>query len=297
MKQFFWIISGADIELLKQCKDESQQRFAQVGLNIVVVYLLIFTSFSIFIWHEFDNIFMSFFVASIVTFLIGSIYQINLLNLEPNSLPYIPSNGTKFVSFLVHYTTIALFGFFVSKILETIFFGQFALEAENMRLLKFNKFDTNTEFIHQMMILNQKYPVIYVITVSVIILFVLPIFLKKKLKNKSLEYYKLKSERDERLVLNDYRVFKVELNNRYKKLYELHNPNELLKNIKPIIFSRFDLSEANRIYEVCLTTVNKHGIYEFEEHQVRYFDPPFNTKTIDDKENLKSSDEFMKLFY
>ncbi len=253
MKQLFWKISGADIGLLKQCEDESQQRFAQVGFNILVVYLLIFASFSIFIWHEFDNVFMSIFVASIVTFLIGSIYQINLLNLEPNSLPHNSSKGTKFVSFLVQYTTIALFGFFVSKILETVFLGQFALEVENMRLLKFNKFDSNTEFIHQMMILNQKFPLINTVSFSIIILFVLPIFLKKKLKNKSLEYYKLKSERDKNLVLNDYRVFKEKLNEQYKKLYELHNPNELLKNVKPIIFSRFELIEAKRIYEVCLS--------------------------------------------
>ena len=114
MENFLWKISGANVAILKDADKNSQSTFKIIGRLFLFIIAYVFIAlFNIF--HEISKNFMvGILLGSVLTFLICNIYFINILDLEPRTLPRkkekkslfslqkfsMEKNTTKFIKFL-----------------------------------------------------------------------------------------------------------------------------------------------------------------------------------------------------
>ena len=213
MKYFIWKMAGADCELLERSGKDSQYSFFVIGLLYLVVIGLTFLGFFGLFWGVFrgevseDGVLQSveypFFTALIggvvLGFLVSNIYRLNLMSLEPKTLPVKEENTSMFLTHTLRYTNVLLFAFFVSKNIE--------MEIVNiMESAGIFYFNVKEGYMDHMVRMNKEQPWLWIITFVIGLVFLLPVFLRQRL-NKTFEYYSLKERRDIRLVLEQYEEF------------------------------------------------------------------------------------------
>jgi hypothetical protein len=213
MKYFIWRMAGADCELLERSGKDSQYSFFVIGVLYLFVIGLTFLGFFGLFWGVFrckvteDGILQSveypFFTALIgglvLGFLVSNIYRLNLMSLEPNTLPVKKEDASLILTHILRYTTILLFAFFVSKNIE--------MEIVNiMESAGIFYYKVHERYMDHMVRMNKEQPWLWIITFVIGLVFLLPVFLRQRL-NKTFEYYSLKERRDIRLVLEQYEEF------------------------------------------------------------------------------------------
>jgi hypothetical protein len=114
------------------------------------------------------------------------------------------------------------------------------------------------------MVLSTRHPLIWIMTASVMYLFLLPVMLKFRL-NKRNEYYSLKKSVDIRMVLTHYDEYKA-------LLAQLHRAN----------YERYPQT-------------GDEPVPVYEEHLSQYADGPFNTDRIREELQARSSEDFTHL--
>jgi len=263
MKEFFWKLAGADEFILKRSGESSRYSFALIGFSYCVVYAITFLSLFGFFWGVFHYFLIAFLGATIFSFLIGNIYRVVLISLEPQTLPVLREKGSIVFAYSIRVATVLLFAFFVSKCFETMLFGHWVdafIEGELARKYGVSKFDTSEMFVEHMKVLNQQYPAIWLITILISIIFLYPVFLRHVLKGKH-EYYDLKREIDKKLVLQEYAKFEVIRDKIYISLYAMYKDS---------------------------------GKY-FKPHAKVYEDMPFRTKKVTKSGASKTMDDFIEI--
>ncbi len=223
MREYFWKIAGGDPSILENSGKDSQSSFYSIGLLLVLINVLIFSAFFGLFWGVFSTLFVALFGASLLTFLISTIYRLNLMSLEPPTLPIKSEGGSLVLSYIIRISTIALFAVFASKCLETSLFGSYVDELLrnkiiNSTVLSRYKYETSEMFVNHMSILNETYPVVWIMTLLMVCLFVYPIYLKFQLR-KRFEYFSIKEKRDIRLVKEQFELFENELKKIYRRTY------------------------------------------------------------------------------
>jgi len=213
MKCFIWTMAGAECELLERSGKDSQYSFFVIGLLYLIIIGLTFIGFFGLFWGVFrgevseDGVVQSvhypFFTALIgglvLGFLVSNIYRLNLISLEPKTLPVKEENTSLVVTHVLRYTTVLLFAFFVSKNIEM----EILNIIESAGIFYFN---LNEGYIDHMVRMNKEQSWLWIITFVIGFIFLFPIFLRRRL-NKSFEYYSLKEKRDIRLVREQYEEF------------------------------------------------------------------------------------------
>jgi hypothetical protein len=263
MKEFFWKLAGADAYILQQSGKSSRYSFAVIGFSYCVVYIITFLSFFGFFWGVFHYFLIALLGAAIFSFLIGNIYRVVLISLEPQTLPVKPERGSIIFAYIIRVGTVLLFAFFVSKCFETMLFGHWVdklIEGDLARKYGVSKFDTSEMFVEHMKVLNQKHPAMWLITIFMALIFMYPVFLRHVLKGKQ-EYYDIKKDIDIKLVLHEYEKFKLIRDKIYISLYEMYQDS-----------SKY-----------------------FKTHVKVYVDEPFKTKKVSKKGASKSMDEFLNI--
>lgn len=267
MDSFYWKIVGGDISILEQSGKRSQNSFKTIGKLFLTIVVIIFFSFFGLFLGVFDSYFIAFFGGLILTFLISVIYLLNLISLEPTTLPILKSKGSTFLSYFIRVSTVVMFAVFVSKCLETSILG-FLVDDDisKINLKEFIDNYSNREsqmFVQHMILLNKTYPKVWYITSIVVVLFLIPIVLKHRLKKQN-EYFAIKERRDTDFVISEHKTFKKELYSLYKRIYNGYS------------------------------SLKKEDRKDFREHPIKYMDEPFNLKKIEFKD-FQSSDDFIYL--
>lgn len=251
--EYLWKLAGADPFILKDSGEQSQKRFLLIGSLYVFINLIIFFSFFGLFVGVFDRFLAGVFGAVLMTFIIGNIYRLTLISLEPQTLPNKIGKGSMIASMSVRYIVVCLFAIFVAKCLETTLFG-YLVDAEvefHMKSLtprdgsKF-VYQESSLFLKHMIMLNKHQPWVWVITILVVLFFILPIVLRAALRKRK-EYYSIKRIIDKALVDDFYKNTKSYLHQLYSNLYR----------------------QREKI------TRKKQS---FQGHQERYIDPPYNTR-------------------
>ncbi len=267
MDSFYWKIVGGDDSILEQSGKKSQNSFKTIGKLFLTIVIIIFFSFFGLFLGVFDSYFIAIFGGLILTFLISVIYLLNLISLEPTTLPMLKSKGSTFLSYFIRISTVIMFAVFVSKCLETSILGFLVDDDVNKMNLKdfINNYSNRDSqmFVQHMILLNKNYPKVWFITAIVGILFLIPIALKHRLKKQN-EYFAIKEIRDTDFVISEHKTFKKELYSIYVRIYSGYS---ILK---------------------------KEDKKDFKEHPLNYKDEPFNLQKIEFKD-FQSSDDFIYL--
>jgi hypothetical protein len=248
--EYFWKLAGADPVILKDSGKQSQKRFLLIGVLYIFINLVIFFSFLGLFYGVFETFIAGVFGASLMTFIIGNIYRLTLISLEPQTLPMKKDTGSFYASMVIRYTIICLFAVFVSKCLETSLFGFLVDNEVNAHMDsiapkmpgKFVYQESNL-FLEHMKMLNLHQPWIWGITLIIISFFLLPIILRAELRKRK-EYYSRKRIIDKALVEDFYSNTQSYINTIYGNLYKQYKDKKM-------------------VYRV---------------HEEKYLDPPFNTK-------------------
>lgn len=284
MKEFIWKIGGADCKILKTSGKESQRSFALIGGLFLLINSIIFVAFFGLFFGVFDNFILSCFATLILGFLISNIYRLNLISLEPASLPRQESLGSMLLSYSVRYLTVAAFAFFVSKCFEMVMVSFF----ENQGLMNY---DGSDGYMKHLIQTNQEEPWIWLMTIAIVTLFISPVYLRHRL-NHAHEYYSIKQTRDIRIVLDQYENFKKEYNTIMALQYAGYGKTLSKYNLNG---QQFDITNFQFPIK---GSASKLKIKQFTPHTTdKYQDPPFNTKRVDEKgSGKKAYHDFVALY-
>jgi hypothetical protein len=267
MKYFIWKMAGADCELLERSGKDSQYSFFVIGLLYLVVTGLTFLGFFGLFWGTFRGkvnkdgvlhigeypIFTALIGGLVLGFLVSNIYRLNLMSLEPKTLPVKEENTSMVMSYAVRYITILLFAFFVSKNIE--------MEIVNiMESAGIFYYNVDEGYMDHMVRMNKEQSWLWIITIVIGFIFLLPVFLRQRL-NKTFEYYSLKERRDIRLVLEQYEEF---------------------------------LMIKNQILSDHYLKYKAVGLDKKYSYKKLYKDEPFNTKRIEIERDLGTDDDFLE---
>jgi hypothetical protein len=270
MRYFLWKIAGADCEILEKSGRDSQYSFYIIGVLYIIVTFLTFLGFFGLFWGVFRSqtiihpngieyrqgypFFSALIGGSVLGFLVSNIYRLNLISLEPNTLPVKKEDSSLFFTNFIRYSTIVLFAFFVSKNIE--------MEVVNiLESAGIFPFDLREFYMNHMLRMNREQPWVWVITGLIILVFIAPIYLRHRL-NRAHEYYILKRIRDKELVKNDYKKAKI-------------IKEDLLRNL----YKEYQKVNISKTYNIPVS---------------RYSDEPFNTKEIIIERKLNSSEDFLE---
>jgi hypothetical protein len=271
MRHFLWKLAGGDVHILMKSDEQSQNTFKFVGILFLINLVYTFVSTTALFTGIFDGFLVGVLVSIILSFLIGVIYLLNILDLEPRTLPRIELDRKSFYfTYFIRFFSLFLLSLFVVKSMEIFLF-------KHLFILNFSP----QRIIQEIKKLNTVHPEVWIFTVLSIILFFLPIIVKYQLSNKILEkeknYYELKKKNDIKLVVFEYERFLKQKQIIYSRLYDKYNIlNELFSSIK---------TDNNKL----TTPAHQYRKRKYKSPLPKYTDPPFNTIKISDLKNQVSS--------
>jgi len=284
MKEFIWRVAGGDCEILMASGKDSQRSFAIIGGLFLLINVIIVIGFFGMFYGIFDDFLLSTFGSLVFSFLISNIYRLNLISLEPSTLPRAEAIGSMVLSHSFRYIIVSAFSFFVSKCFEMVIVTFF----ENQGLMNYNG---SVGYMRHLLEKNSDEPWLWFFTLIIIAIFILPVYLRHRL-NKAKEYYSIKRKRDIRLVLNQHSAFKKEYNFIMTKVYSQYGKlnSDFLINDQQFQYNKDHLPSEfinNKFTQ-------KHFIVDKKE---KFEDPPFNTKLIPtSRSEVKSYKDFVELF-
>jgi len=257
MRRYLWKIAGADCEIIEKSGKDSQYSFWLIGFLYLIINVLSYMGFFGMFIGVFDKIVPTILGTLVLGFLVTNIYRINLISLEPNTLPVKNDSSSLLLTNIIRYSTVVLFAFFVSKSVEMVIISFFESTG-------FIDYDGSKGYMDHMSEMNKSQPWIWLITCLIILLFVTPIYLRHRL-NRAHEYYILRRIRDKELVKKDFQKAKATKEDLFHNLYREYKKVNIDKSYVPPI--------------------------------AKYSDEPFNTKEIisSKKTFLKTSEEFIHL--
>lgn len=272
----------ADCTILEISGRDSQNSFFIIGVLYAIIGLITFSGFFALFFGVFDNVFSALIGATIIGFLIGNIYRLTLISLEPNTLPRKSPLGSIVLSNFLRYFTIGAFAFFVSKCFEMLVVDLIELAATSSEF-GLKDYDGSSGYMEHMMEANQSKPWLWSITLFMMVLFASPIYIRSRLK-RSHQYYNLKFRRDVRLVKEQYSVYTEMKERFYQNLFNNYS----------------ELAERKMVHDVnskALELIRSElRAKRYKEHEKLYHDYPFCTKPVEKGGNLNSSDEFASHF-
>lgn len=279
MKQFVWKIAGADLQILNHSGKESQFNFLTVGIFYLLINTIIFFGF----YGLFSKVFSSYIIGIVLggtlTFLISNIYRVNMMSLDPPTLPVKRVKGSVRAAVVLRYFIISLFSIFVICLLITYYnYDKVSIEVHNEIIQKYVKHDEIIEselFFMHLQHVFRKYPVSLIFILVNLFIFLYPIYLKRKLFGNH-EYFRNKYRLDKKIVEDSYSDAMDELESIHVRNYI--NYQTLRLDSK---FGKFIPEDFSKM--------------KFTLQDSKYEDPPFNTRLIKKDLDLNSHEEFMQL--
>lgn len=280
MRHFLWKIAGADYKILEKAGKDSQYSFWLIGLLYLIVIIITYIGFLGLFWGVFDNFIPVVLGTTVLGFLVTTIYRLSLISLEPNTLPVIIEKKSLVLTYFVRYFILILFAFFVSKTFEMII-------VNFIEKIGFLNYDGSSGYMRHLVEVNTNQPWIWMITVSVIILFITPIYLRHRL-NRANQYYLLRRVSDKDLVKQEHQKFIQSKEEILKQVYNQYTnlANSFFEHKNGLFYNQTLSDEITKIK-------SQLNSKTFVQHPKKFIDEPFNTKRIVTKRKLKESDDFL----
>ncbi len=271
--------SGEDLSVIKLCDRQIQNRFAAIGLFVLLIYIGCLVS-SLFAFY---NLFgKRWLIAVPVSIFIGwmfnNIYILLLYTLTPNLLTEkVDSRFTK-LSLITRLFFIAVIAMIMAKPLTVLVFKKIAdneawlhkkmmydyqerlianTSANKEALMKKmqSTLDKSSFFVYKIRVLSYKYPYTWAVDFIIIIVFFFPIYYKYRGREFN-EYFKKRKYIERKIVAEEYDNFKT----------------------------------------IFIGLISKHAGRPVQYFEI-YSDAPYNTKKKTDPENYQKQEDFLSRIY
>jgi hypothetical protein len=170
-------------------------------------------------------------------------------------------------------------------------------EAINKKIDNYQKLNyllsQSNFYIKRIQLILFENPFSWITTFSVCLIFLLPIYFKYKIRDKT-GFYDQKIEIEKRIVLDEYSKFKSNYSN-------LLQGNIIRYNFKSLEELKVYLSKLSIINKANFKTIEKHIKEEYKEEIISKYeywaDNPFRTVNKFDHKNLAKEEDFLKTIY
>ena len=124
LKQFFWTLSGDDVNVIAKCNNKTKRRFTSIGILVAVIFTLSFTSCYFAFTKLLQNFWGGILIGLFFAWMITNIYLFLLYTLSKTGFPYVPNKFARFISVGIRLIFIAFIAIIVSKPIESIIFSK-----------------------------------------------------------------------------------------------------------------------------------------------------------------------------
>lgn len=276
--------SGEDYSIIRVCNTKIQFYFMLIGFFVSLILLFCFLSALNFTEHLFHNIIADIGVGIIWGYIVTNLYVLLLYTITPTLLP--KKKGIKNAKKIKPFELNSSMAFRIGLV---IILAIITAQPLNILILKPN----SEAFAYDIRDLISHNVFAWVITILVIIVFLLPIYLKYTIRKLG-EFYEKKADIKKRIIADDYKKFKHEYSNllesniaKYnKKVWENLMPHlKTLKKINPIAYQKHFIEIKNELIN------EKIDKYEY------WSNPPYRTEHKSDKRITLSEQALLDHIY
>lgn len=273
-------LSGEDFAIIKQCSRDIQKYFIWIGTFVFIILICCFLSAMYFIEHLFHSKILDVGVGFVWGYIVTNMYVLLLYTITPALLPI--KEKEKSEKFNLSFSLgLRIFIMSLLAIITAQPLCVFLLQHQSVGLA----YDIKFLLAHN--------PLSTVITGVVIAIFMLPIYLKYRLRNIG-EFYKRKKDIKQKFVEDDYRELKQE----YKKLLELkisEYNRTVWTNLYPYL-EKLKIANPN-VYQHYYQEIEKELTNESVEKYEYWADPPYRTQKKQISKNALSEYDLLQIIY
>lgn len=272
-------LSGEDFAIIKQCSPRIQLHFTWIGVFVLAILICCFFSAFYFTDNLFHNTIVDVGIGFIWGYIVTNMYVLLLYTITPTLLPV----KSKMKKSKVQAQQFNFSFSMILRIFMMILLAIITAQPLNIFLLQPN----SLELANDIKNLLARNPFATMITIIVVLIFMLPIYLKYNIRKLG-EFYETKASINKRIVEDEYRIFKRD----YKRTLE-YQISEYNKSVLGKLFPYLEILKSAKpeSYKLHFNDIEKEltneSIYKYEY----WADPPYRTiKKSVVKSNLSEKD-------
>ncbi len=147
---FLWILSGEDYRIIKQCHKKAQILFGSIGLFVLLIFLLCFTSSYFSFLKIFDNSTIGIPLGLFFAWMLTNIYLLLLYTLAKDVLPNNHNPKARVLSLTLRLALVTFIAVIMSKPLEILIFQDIIeKDLSEFKIDKLEKYTTLTESYYE----------------------------------------------------------------------------------------------------------------------------------------------------
>lgn len=290
-KQWLCKFSGEDFVIINEYENKNQNqytenRFALIGLFVLIVLLSCFISAFLFSDNLFHTTIQDIGIAIIWGFIVTNLYVLLLYTISPTLLPKKKNIRNKNISDVENpFINLS----FIIRILLLILLA--IIVAQPFNVLIFDS-KTTTYLTSIRKILNSN-KTSWFITIIVTIIFLMPVYWKYSIRKVG-KFYELKADIEKNIIVQDYNQFKQ----RFKHLLETQISTfnkKTWENLTPFL-NKLEIVNKEK-YESHYNSIAEELKSELVEKYEYWADPPFRTIKKDQINISLTEEDFLNHIY
>lgn len=283
LRDFFCKLSGEDYTIISKCSSKIQFYYSLIGFFVFLILLFSFLSALYFTENLFHNVIADIGGGLVWGYIVTNIYILLLYTISPTLLP-IKGNDQE-----MNIKRIELSFSMILRIFIVILLAIIIAQPLNVFILK----SDTTVFVYDIKFLLSTNFFARIITLCVVILFLLPVYLKYSIRTFS-EFYQKKAEIEKMIIESEYRDFKKKYSLLLESKISNYNKN-VYKNISPFLTK---LEQINPIsYKIHFEQINDELAPEKIEKYEYWANSPYRTIHKTKKTNILSEKDLLEHIY
>lgn len=284
LRNFLCKFSGEDYTIIQKCNEKVQLYFSLIGLLVSVILLCSFASALYFTEHLFHSVFADIGVGIVWGYIVTNMYVLFLYTISPSLLPIKIRKKQEVKTNQFELSFSMGLRIFIVFLLAVII-----AQPLNVLILKPN----STAFAFDIKVLLGTNPLAVIITLTVIGIFILPVYMKYKIKKLGV-FYEKKAEIEKRIIEDEYKVFKKEYSRILESNISKYN-NSVWENLMPLLNK---LEKVNPVaFQKNLCEIEKELATEKTEKYEYWANPPYRTIHKSQTRNTLSEKDLLNHIY
>lgn len=280
-------LSGEDVAIIDQCNRKIRIKFTWIGSFVLVILICCFLSAMFFVDNMFHSVFLDITIGLVWSSIVTNMYVLLLYTITPTLLPVRDRRKEK--GKIASYQTFNFSFSMILRILMMVLLAIITAQPLNVLILG----EPSMLFVENIRFLLETNLYSLWISTAVILIFIIPIFLKYRIR-KLAEFYQKKATINKRLIKDNYLEFK----NDYKTILDnkIQSYNRHLEdNLKPYITQLITLSGDSEA--TVLKDISAELSYVPISKYEYWADPPYRTQRHMAEGKNKTEGELLNLIY
>lgn len=284
IKNSLFKLSGEDYSIISVSSKKIQFYFSTIGLLVLLILMFSFVSALYFTDHLFHNVFADIGVGLVWGYVVTNMYVLLLYTITPRILPMRVRKKDNYITKSITFNISMVYRIFVVILLAIII-----AQPLNVLILK----PGSTALAYDIKYLLATNPIATIVSLIVIVVFLLPIYLKYSIRNFG-KFYEKKTEIEKRIIEDDYKDFKT----KYAILLEsniLRSNKQVWENLSPFLEKLKNVNPS--AYQKHFEEINGELVKEKIEKYEYWSDPPFRTIHKTKINNTLSEQDLLNFIY